>query len=143
MVTVPHIVPEVRAMRKDPVVAYMPDLFTRPVSLRPDVILNITEEFPTICRMLACHQSQLFEWLAYEDGIEETVPDEEHERLKWAEDWFGRRVRPRANRYRDDIVTRLDSPYGEEIDFIEMFEISEYARQPNAAFIATLFPNAL
>ena len=82
----------------------MPDLFTRPVSLRPDVILNIAEEFPTISRMLACHQSQVFEWLAYEEGIEETVPDDKDERLRWTEKWVGRHIRPRADRYREEII---------------------------------------
>src|SRR5574340_1504974 len=42
LVTVPHVVPEAPALRKDPVVAYMADLFTRPCALAPDVVLDVT-----------------------------------------------------------------------------------------------------
>ena len=143
MVTVPHIVPDVAALRKDPVVAYLPDLFTRPVPLRPDVILDITVEMKIISRMLACHRSQLFEWLAYEEGILETVPDADDEKLAWVETWVSKHLRPRAERYRNELITRIGPEQGEQIEFIEMYEISEYAAQPDAADLSVLFPNAL
>jgi LmbE family N-acetylglucosaminyl deacetylase len=143
MVTVPHIVADVPAMRKDPVVAYMPDLFTRPTPLRCDVIVDIADELPTVSQMLACHRSQVFEWLAYEEDILETIPDEEDERLKWAQAWIGRHIRTRADRFRDELVACSGSVQGAQIEFIEMFEISEYARQPDTEYLATLFPNAL
>ncbi len=143
MVTVPHIVPDTPALRKDPVVACMPDLFTRPAPLRCDVILNIANEFPTIGRMLACHRSQLFEWLAYEDDILNTVPDNEEGRQSWAQEWLAKRIRPRAIRFQQELIARVGSPDAEQIEFIEMFEISEYARQPDAAFLALLFPDAV
>lgn len=143
MVTVPHIASDVPALWKDPVVAYLPDLFTRPVPLRCDVMLDISDELPTIGRMLACHRSQLFEWLAYEEEILKTVPDDEAEKLKWAEAWVARRIRPRAERFREELIARCGPLRGEEIQFVEMFEISEYARQPNRQTLDLLFPNAL
>ncbi len=143
MVTVPHIVPTVPALRKDPVVAYLPDLFRRPVPLRLDVVLDVAAELRTISQMLACHRSQLFEWLAYEGGILETVPDAEDEKLDWVETWVGNHIRPRADRFRDGLITRLGPEQGGQIEFIEMFEISEYAAQPDAANLSLLFPQAL
>lgn len=143
MVTVPLIVPDTPALRKDPVVAYLPDLFTRPAPLRCDVILDIAAEFPTISRMLACHRSQVFEWLAYEGDILNTVPEDEAERQKWAQEWFAKHIRPRAIRFQNELIARVGRLRAEQIEFIEMFEISEYAKRPDDALLALLFPNAL
>ncbi len=143
MVTVPLIVPDVPAIRKDPVVAYLPDLFTRPAPLRCDVILDVTTELPTIGQMLACHRSQLFEWLAYEEDVLDTVPDNEDKKQQWAKAWIARHIRPRAERFRSELLSRCGSKRGEQIEFIEMFEVSEYARTPDAKNLTLLFPNAL
>ncbi|MDG2130750.1 MAG: PIG-L family deacetylase [Fuerstiella sp.] len=143
MVTVPHVVPDVPALRKDPVVAYLPDLFTRPAPLRTDVIIDIAKQMRTIAKMLACHRSQVFEWLAYEADILQTIPDGEQEKLKWVQSWVGGYVRQRADRYRRELVARCGDVNGREIEFIEAFEISEYARQPDEASVRLLFPNAM
>ena len=143
LVTVPLIASDVPALRKDPVVAYLPDLFTRPVPLRCDVILDISDELPTIGQMLSCHRSQLFEWLAYEQDLLETVPDDDGEKQKWAEAWIAERIRPRSDRFRNELIARIGRTRGEQIQFIEMFEISEYARQPDREDVELLFPDAL
>ena len=143
MVTVPHIASDVPALKKDPIVAYLPDLFTRPVPLRCDVILDISAELTTIGQMLACHRSQLFEWLAYEDDMLETVPTDEAEKLAWAEAWIAKRIRVRADRIRSELIARCGRTRGEEVEFVEMFEISEYARQPNRKTLDMLFPGGL
>ncbi|HIE96826.1 MAG TPA: PIG-L family deacetylase [Planctomycetes bacterium] len=143
MVTVPHVVPDVPALRKDPVVAYLPDLFTRPAPMRADVIVDVSEHMQSIAKMLACHRSQVFEWLAYEADILETVPDDESKKLAWVQSWAAGHIRLRANRLRDELVIRYGDVRGRELEFIEMFEISEYARQTDAESIRQLFPNAL
>lgn len=142
LVTVPHIVPEVAALRSDPVVALLPDLFTRPAPLRPDVIIDIREQMGAVSKMLACHASQVFEWLAYHDGIEETVPDNESERMAWVQSWFSAHILERANRIRAELTARRGDD-GAGIEFIEMFEISEYARQPKLDEIRQLFPTMI
>ena len=84
LVRVPLVVPEVPPLPKDPVVAFMADLFTKPSPLRADVVLDIAEQLDTVVAMLACHRSQVFEWLPYLDGVLEQVEDEaERERLAW------------------------------------------------------------
>ena len=143
MVTVPHVVPDVPALRKDPVVAYLPDLFTRPAPMRTDVIVDVAEHMPTVAKMLACHRSQVFEWLAYHEGILQTVPNDEGEKLAWVQSWAARHFRLRADRHREELVARCGDVRGREIEFIEMFEISEYAQQPDADLIRLLFPDAL
>jgi LmbE family N-acetylglucosaminyl deacetylase len=143
MVTVPHVVPDIPALHIDPVVAFLPDLFTRPAPMRADVIIDVSEQMESIAKMLACHRSQLFEWLAYEAGILDTVPDDEHEKLQWVKSWFGRHARPRAERFRDQLIARCGDAQGKAIEFIEFFEISEYARQPNTELIRHLFPSSI
>lgn len=143
LVTVPNVLPAVPALRKDPVVAYLPDHFTRPNSLRPDVIIDITEQVPAIAKMLACHRTQLFEWLAYEADILDTVPDDESSKIAWVEAWIMRHIAYRAERYRDELVKRFGAAKGTEIQSIEVFEISEYARQPDPPLMVQLFPSGI
>lgn len=140
LVTVPLVVPEVPALRRDPVVAYMADFFNRPNPLTPDVVIDVTEQFPTIVEMLACHACQVFEWLPYNFGIESHVPPDSAGRQAWLTAWFATRARAVADRFRQ----RLQEVYGHErgsaIEFAEAYEISEYAAPLNPAARDRLFP---
>lgn len=140
MVTVPLAVPEVCALRQDPVVAYLPDLFTRPNPMRPDVIVDIENQLESAARMLACHRSQVFEWLAYHDDCLETIPDSEEGKLVWVRQWLEQYVGARAERYRQVLVERFGAERGQKIKHIEYYEISEYARQPDEEHLRRLFP---
>jgi len=140
LVTFPLVAADVPALHTDPVVAYLPDLFTRPVSLRADQIVEVTPHMETIVQMLACHQSQVFEWLAYEGGVLDTVPADLRSRLAWLKGWYIQQIRPRADRYRDALIATLGEPRGRQVDLIEMFEISEYASQPDEHQRNALFP---
>jgi N-acetylglucosamine malate deacetylase 1 len=135
--TVPHICPETTALRADPVVAYMTDLFTRPCPLRADVVLDVSDQFDTIVQMTACHQSQVFQWLPYHDGLQ--VPQSSDERLVWLADWLASIHSQRRQRFATELVAR-GLPLDEELK-IEVFEISEYASQADAARLRELFPN--
>ena len=74
LVTVPNVLRDVPALRKDPAVAYMADTFSKPNRMTADVVLDVTDRLDTIVAMLACHRSQVFEWLAYEEGLLGEVP---------------------------------------------------------------------
>ena len=143
MVTVPHVFPDVPALRRDPVVAYLPDLFRRPSPMRADVILDISDQMDTIAKMLACHRSQLFEWLAYHDGVLDTVPENESEKLAWVRAWVEPHILRRAERFLEDLVTRFGQVEGSATQFIEFFEISEYASQPDQQRLRELFPRSV
>ena len=67
LVTVPNVLRDVPALRKDPAVAYMADTFSKPNRMAADVVLDVTDRLDTIVAMLACHRSQVFEWLPYEE----------------------------------------------------------------------------
>lgn len=139
MVTVPPICPETPILRRDPVVGYLPDLFTRPAPLRADVVVDITDRMETIVQMLACHHSQFFEWIPYNERRPGDVPNAEPERLAWLRRWYAEKINPRAARYRERLVAQYGSDRGGRIDFCEVFEISEYAAPLDAAARKRLF----
>jgi LmbE family N-acetylglucosaminyl deacetylase len=141
LVTVPNVVPEVPALRKDPVVAYMADLFTKPCPLAPDVVLDATDRAETIVAMLACHRSQVFEWLPFTEGVLREVPQREEERLVWVREWFLRHVRLRAERFRQELIAAYGESRGRAIEVAELYEISQYAAQPDEATRRRLFPS--
>lgn len=139
LVTVPHIAADVPVLPRDPVVAYMVDLFTRPQRFLPHVLLNVDEELDTFVRMAACHQSQVFEWLPHHDGLLESVPDEEHARLEWLRQWFLTINAKRRQHFAPELAERgLSSAQA-----IEAYEISEYARPLEAAETERLFPGGI
>ncbi len=141
MVTVPLSVPDVPALRRDPVVAYMADLFTKPCPLVPDVVLDVSGEFDAIVGMLDCHESQVYQWLPYNRGIAEQVPEGAAERREWLAGWFAERPRAVADRFREALVAAY-GPAGERIEFAEAYEISEYAAGLDQDQRDRLFPKS-
>lgn len=138
LVTVPHVCSEVPALRQDPVVASMADLFTRPSKLRVDVLLDVSAEFDLVVQMAAQHESQFFQWLPYHDGQLSEVPQDAPGRHAWLSGWLGEFYSQRAEHFREEIFSRhwsLDADLK-----IEAYEISEYAGKADDAQLSRLFP---
>lgn len=142
LVTVPNLLREVPALRKDPVVAYMADVFTRPAPMVPDVVLDVTDRIDTIVAMLACHRSQVFEWLPYEEGVLDQVPAGEQEKIAWLRRWYIQHMRPRMERFRPQLIAAYGAERGAAIEAAEVFELSEYAAKADRALRQRLFPTA-
>jgi len=139
LVTVPLVLPEVTPLFRDPVFAYMVDLFTRPVRLRADVVIDIEKHVDTIAAMLACQRSQVFEWLPYEEGNLESVPEDEADRLEWARSWYTKHTSQRPIHFRKELIAAFGDK-GSNLQFAEIFEISEYGADADTERLATLFP---
>lgn len=86
--------------------------------------------------MAACHASQVFQWLPFHDGLLESLPDGEAERLEWLKQWF---LAINAKR-KTHFATELKSRGLADALAIEAYEISEYARPLDAAERERLFP---
>ena len=140
MVTVPPIVPDAPPLRRDPIVAYMPDRFTKPYPLQADVALDVGGEIEIIVDMLACHRSQVFEWLPHNQGVAGDVPADAAGQRAWLREWFLNHLRPAADRFRAALVTACGAERGNAVEFCEAYEISEYAGQLDAAARGRLFP---
>ena len=140
LVTVPLVAADTQPLRKDPVVAYMSDLFTKPNRLSPDVVVDATEYMDRIVAMLACHRSQVYEWLPYNRGVADQVPADDQAKLEWLAGWFSQRARAIANRFRARLVEVFGPQRGSEIEFAEAYEISEYAAYLDDSARKRLFP---
>jgi N-acetylglucosamine malate deacetylase 1 len=140
LVTVPLVASDTKPLRKDPVVAYMPDLFTKPNPLTPDIVVDATDYVDRIVAMLDCHRSQVYEWLPYNGGIIDQVPTDDDAKKGWLKNWFEQRSNAFANRFRARLVEVFGEQRGNAIEFAEAYEISEYASDLGDAERKRLFP---
>jgi N-acetylglucosamine malate deacetylase 1 len=140
LVTVPALVPEVPALARDPVVGYLPDRFTKPTPMLGDVVVDVGPYVEQIVDMLACHRSQMFEWLPFNRGVGERVPADEAARRQWLRAWYLGLLRPQADRYRAELVGRYGDERGRQVEYAEVFEISEYAAPLDESARQRLFP---
>ena len=139
-VTVPALVPDTPALRKDPVIAYMSDLFSRPNSLRPDIVVNADPYADTIIKMFSCHASQVFEWLPYNLGVDDPVPDDLEGRNAWMRRHFMKDLYGGvADKFRASLVEAYGERTGRGIEFAEVYEISEYAAEMTEELRKRLF----
>jgi LmbE family N-acetylglucosaminyl deacetylase len=140
MVTVPPIVPDAPHLARDPVIAYLPDEFKKPTPFQPAVTIDIGSVIDRLTDMLHRHQSQFYEWLPYNRGALDQVPVGETARRQWLADQTRRRLRPRANRYRDLLVQRYGSERAAAVEYVEAFEPCEYGAPLNEEARRRLFP---
>lgn len=136
MVTVPNLVTESPALRKNPVFLYFSDRFTRPQPFRADIVVAIDDVIEKKLDMVDAHESQFYEWLPWHAGILDQVPKDPGERKKWLAKFRSSAVQP-------DWKAALEKWYGAEaarVENAEAFEIAEYGRQPDEAEIRKLFP---
>ncbi|WP_152049733.1 PIG-L deacetylase family protein [Tautonia marina] len=140
LLTVPAICPDVPHLPRSPVILSFSDAFTRPCRFEPQVVVNIEEEFDRLVAMLHCHQSQFYEWLPFNAGHPEEVPQGDSLRKAWLADRFQERITPLADRYRDLVVQIYGEDEGFRIRYIEAFEVSEFGAPLDSEARATLFP---
>jgi LmbE family N-acetylglucosaminyl deacetylase len=140
LLTVPAICPDVPHLSACPVILYFSDAFTKPCRFEPHVVVDIDDVFDRLVAMLACHGSQFFEWLPYNAGYLDQVPQGEGARRAWLADRLRHRLEPLADRYRDLIVRTYGPEHGRRVQIIEAFEVSEYGAPFDAATRTRLFP---
>ena len=146
LLIVPHFCPDVPAMKNTPAILYFYDHFQNP-PFNADIAVGIDDVIDDKFKMLALHESQVFEWLPYTKGTLENVPETYEERLEWLhnpriprdgtpvdEEIIAKNLIGAQSEYREAkpaIIHRdkLMERYGEEgkkIMFAEVFGISEY-----------------
>lgn len=121
LVIVPHTVPSVRALKKNPFFLYNEDPFKKPIAFHPDIVVDISDVLKEKIYAMSAHKSQYFDWLPWTNGELDKVPKSEKERLDWL---FKKRTKGSDN----------------EPKYYEAFEICEYGRQPSKEEIKSLFP---
>jgi LmbE family N-acetylglucosaminyl deacetylase len=132
--TVPHIAPEVPALRKNPVVLYFWDPFQKPAPFQADVVIDVEPVLDTKVEMLHRHESQMYEWLPWLDGVLDQVPRDQTQRKQWLRDHYLRGASPAtADLYRQNLIARYGQSRGASIREAEAFEICEYGAKFDAA----------
>ena len=129
LLTVPTICPDAPHMNAMPVFAYWQDDFTEGGTFRADIIVDISHVLHSKTRMTVAHSSQYFEWLPYNEGNLDEVPESEEKRFQWRKGAVLRRARELGKRFLAD-----------EERSVEAFQISEYGRQPTTSEMKSLFP---
>jgi LmbE family N-acetylglucosaminyl deacetylase len=140
LLTVPAICPDIPHLPRPPVILYFSDAFKKPCRFEPHVVVDIELEFERMVAMLHCHESQFYEWLPYNAGYLEQVPLNEAERRTWLAERIGRRIRPLADRYRQQVVATYGPDRGHQVRYIEAFEVSEYGAPFDETARTRLFP---
>jgi LmbE family N-acetylglucosaminyl deacetylase len=138
--TVPAVCPDVPHLPRTPVILYFSDAFKKPCPFEPHVVVDIDDTFDRLISILHCHQSQFYEWLPYNAGHPEQVPEGDDARRSWLADRISRRIRPLADRYRDLVIRTYGPERGENIRHIEAFEVSEFGAPLDAEARSWLFP---
>lgn len=140
LIRVPNICPLVPHLTRTPVIVYMQDGFTRPNPFTPDVVVAIDAELASKVRLLHCHTSQVYEWLPYDGGYAEEIPEGDAERLAYLHRRIADSDQRSADRFRAALVARYGPEAGNAVQAVEAFEISEYGRGLSAGDLDTYFP---
>jgi LmbE family N-acetylglucosaminyl deacetylase len=139
MVTVPAVANDTPHLTRDPVIAYLPDDFQKPYPFQPTVVVDVDPVLDKIVDMLHCHKSQFYEWLAYNHGYLDRLPEEDGARRKFLQKETQLRLRARADKYREQLVKRYGQKRGEAVECAEAFEGCEYGAPLDAAAQERLF----
>lgn len=153
LLTVPHTCPDAPAMKRMPVILYHEDAFRNP-PFRADLVFDMDGEIETKLHIAHLNQSQVYEWLPYNNG--EEVPTDEDDRLRWlrgmeitaettdaeilsAPRGYAVRFAKVAARHRAKLIERYGEARGSRVRYAEAFELSEYGRTPDAREMEELF----
>jgi LmbE family N-acetylglucosaminyl deacetylase len=140
LVTVPAVCPEAPHLTRSPVIMYFSDAFKKPCRFEPHVVVDIGDEFDRLVGMLHCHESQFYEWLPYNAGHPEQVPEGADARRRWLGERMRRRIRPLTDRHRERVVQTYGPARGGAVEYVEAFEVSEYGAPLDTAARRRLFP---
>ena len=136
MVVVPNIVPDVPALRRNPVFLYYEDGFQKPAPFHPDVAVAIDDVWDLKIAALDAQVSQMYEWLPWVDGRLAEVPADPTARKEWLS-------KTRAGRISPAVRAALKTRYGaqaQQIKHAEAFELCEYGRRPSQDELQKMLP---
>jgi len=139
-VTVPGVAALTPHLMRNPVIAYMSDTFQKPYPFAPDVVIAIDDVWETKLDMLDCHESQFYEWLPYNQGVLDQVPQDRAERRSWLGEMRGPYFEQIAERYRDVLIRLYGAKEGRRVRYAEALEICEYGAPLGEADLERLFP---
>ncbi|WP_207592810.1 PIG-L family deacetylase [Halomontanus rarus] len=140
LIEVPNMCPLTPALENTPVIAHFSDEFEKPNPFEADVAISIDETIETKIDMIHRHESQLYEWLPYNRGTLDEVPDDSEGRREWLKEQRLPDFERVAERSRDRLVEYYGAA-GDRVQYAEAFEISEYGGSIDDDAVDDLFPH--
>ena len=141
LVGVPNILPLAPHLRRPPVIAHFASQYkNRVVSPEDLVVVGIDEAIEAKAAMMHCHVSQFYEWIPYNMGVSEQVPEGDAARRQWLPSLFGRFADASVQQYRSQLVSAYGPERAAQIRHVEAFEVSEYGAPLTAGGRKRLFP---
>jgi LmbE family N-acetylglucosaminyl deacetylase len=140
LVIVPNICPDTPRLERNPVFMYSADRFQKPYPFVADVVVDIGAVIEKKIAALAEMDSQMFEWLPWIGGSLSEVPQGKEERLAWYRQRRLRGRKGRENSYYQQVAARYGKARADSVQFVEVFELCEYGRQPDRQELWELFP---
>ncbi len=132
LLMVPAVANDVPPLTRMPIILNCWDHFREPSPFRCDVIVDIESVLNTKVEALACHESQVFEWLPHVDGHDNAVPTDRTGRIAMLRAVLEARAHALAN---DCLPTEKQGC----LRFAEAFQLSEYGRQVSFEELGDLF----
>lgn len=147
LLIVPHFCPDVPAMKNSPVIIHWHDNFQNP-PFAPTLVIATDDVIDRKFEMIACHESQVFEWLPFTNDTLDQVPEGKEERIQWlhepriprdgslpeeqilsrkaigAESEYREAVC--AVKYRQNLMERYGGEKGGKVLFAEAYAVCEY-----------------
>ena len=142
MVRVPSVCPYVERLEADPIALYVGDGFQKPYPLQADVVVDIGPVLDQKLEALACHVSQVFEWLPFVGGNTSLsgIPNDLAARSAYLRSQWEARLRRDADRFRSQLLASYGAERGAEVLYAEAFEICEFGAPLTAEARERLFP---
>jgi N-acetylglucosamine malate deacetylase 1 len=140
MVTVPNALASAEHLPRNPVIMYLIDHFQKPYPFTPDVVVDIDSVVDKKIAMLHAHASQFYDWLPYNGGYLDQVPQGDDERLRWLKEQRAPRLKATTDRFRSLLVQRYGEERGNAIQYAEAFEACEYGAPLTPEDRDRLFP---
>jgi LmbE family N-acetylglucosaminyl deacetylase len=141
MVGVPKFLPDVPALKANPVFLFYSDGFKRPTPFRADVVVGIDAAVEKKAACIEKLESQFYEGGAL--GYAGLVPPDAAGQAKRREQvraaYLGR-ARQVADAHREKLAEFYGADGAKRVLHAEAFEVCEYGRQPSPAELRRLFP---
>ena len=138
MVTVPTILPDVPFLEKNPLFLWVSDGFVHPELFKADICVDIDDVIEKKMDMYHQHRSQMYEWLPFNRGGLDQVPESDTDRRVWMGEQ--RKRGSNADPYRDKLIELYGKTRGSKIKYCEAFQDSGYGTRLNSKNLSYYFP---
>jgi LmbE family N-acetylglucosaminyl deacetylase len=139
LATVPNICRDTPPLRASPVFLCLEDQFQKPFPFRPDIAIDVDDVWAKKINALDAHESQMYEWLPWHQGVLDQVPRDPVKRKTqiMLSLHHAAGITPAV---REALVKLYGPERGQRIQHAEAFELCEYGAQPSPEALRKLFP---